>query len=71
MAPGSGCFLHLDRKLSPKNRNLQVVVDLSMSGARINNYISSPVFNGLSAVESAVAQMLDEGIQIVRQIKWN
>ena len=54
-----------------RNRNLQVAVDLSLSGARTKNYISSPAFNGLSAVESAVAQMLDEGIQVVRQIEWN
>jgi len=54
-----------------RNRNLQVVVDLSISGARIKNYISSRVFNGLSAVESAVVQMLDEGIKVVRQIEWN
>jgi hypothetical protein len=53
-----------------RNRNLQVVVDLSISGARIKNYISSRVFNGLSAVESAVVQMLDEGIKVVRQIEW-
>jgi len=54
-----------------RNRNLQVVVDLSLSGARTMNYISSPAFNGLSAVESAVVQMLDEGIQVVRQVEWN
>jgi hypothetical protein len=54
-----------------RNRNLQVVVDLSLSGARAKNYISSPLFNGLSAVEYAVVQMLDEGIQVVRQIEWN
>ncbi len=54
-----------------RKRNLKVVVDLSLSGARTKNYISSPVFNGLSAVESAVVQMLDEGVQVVRQVKWN
>ena len=54
-----------------QNENLQVVVDLSLSGARTKNYISVPDFNGLSAVESAVAQMLNEGIQVVRQIKWD
>jgi hypothetical protein len=54
-----------------ENKNLQVVVDLSLSGARTNNYVSSPDFKGLSAVESAVIQMLDEGIRVVRQIRWN
>lgn len=51
-----------------RGRNLKVVVDLSLCGARAKNYMPSPVFNGLSAVESAVVQMLDEGIQVVRQI---
>ncbi|MBW2613175.1 MAG: hypothetical protein JRE14_17405 [Deltaproteobacteria bacterium] len=51
--------------------NLKVVVDLSLSGARTKNYISSPAFNDLSAVESAVVQMLDEGVQVVRQVMWN
>ncbi len=54
-----------------RNRKLKVVVDLSMSGARTKNYISSPAFNGHSAVESAVVQMLDEGVQVVQQVKWN
>ncbi|MEN8246152.1 MAG: hypothetical protein ABFS43_14760 [Thermodesulfobacteriota bacterium] len=53
-----------------RNRNLQVIVDLSLSGARAKNYISSPAFNGLSAVESAVVQMLEEGVQVVRHVKW-
>lgn len=54
-----------------RNKNLQVVVDLSLSGARAKNYISSPAFYGLSAVEAAVVQMLDEGVQVVREIEWN
>lgn len=54
-----------------RDRGLKVVVDLSMAGARTNNYISAPGFNGLSAVESAVAQMLEEGIKVVRQVEWN
>ncbi len=53
-----------------RKRNLQVIVDLNLSGARTKNYIPSPGFNGISAVESAVVQMLDEGIQVVRQIEW-
>ncbi len=61
--------IEISRKF--KARNLQVVVDLSLSGARTKNYIPSPIFNDLSAVESAVVQMLDEGIQVVRQIEWN
>jgi hypothetical protein len=52
-------------------RNLQVVVDVSLSGARTKNYIPSLAFNGRSAVESAVVQMLDEGVQVARRIEWN
>jgi nicotinamidase-related amidase len=54
-----------------QNKNLRVVVDLSLSGARIKNYLSSPAFNGLSAVESAAIQMTAEGVQIVRQVELN
>ncbi len=49
---------------------LEVVVDLSLCGARTKNYASSHAFNGLSAVESAVVQMLNEGIQVVQRIEW-
>jgi len=54
-----------------QNRNLQVVVDLSLSGARIKNYLSSPAFNELSAVKSAINQMTAESVQVVRQVEWN
>jgi hypothetical protein len=54
-----------------QNRKLRAVVDLSLTGARIKNYLSSPAFNGLSAVESAVVQMTAEGEQVVRQVEWN
>ena len=53
-----------------RSRKFQLVVDLSLSGARARNYISSPAFNDISAVEAAIAQMLDEGIQVARQVEW-
>lgn len=53
-----------------KDRNLQVVVDLSLCGARTRNFIPSPTFGGLSAVESAVRQMTAAGVKVVRRVEW-
>ena len=53
-----------------RHRQLQVIVDLSMCGARTRNFIPSPVFGGLSAVESAVKQMLKAGVHVVSCIDW-
>jgi len=53
-----------------KDQKLQVVVDLSLSGARASNYRSSPMYGGLSAVESAVSEMIAEGVQVVRRTEW-
>jgi len=47
--------------------DLQVVVDLGLCGARQENYQPSPLFNGLSSVESAIRQMKDAGVQVVEQ----
>jgi hypothetical protein len=51
-----------------KSKHLQVVVDLSICGARLRNYNPSPVYNGLSAVASAVSQMSAAGVQVVRRV---
>ena len=51
-------------------KNLRVVVDLSICGARTRNYLPSPFYNGLSAVESAVQQMTAAGVDVVRRVKW-
>ena len=51
-------------------KNLQIVVDLSICGARTRNYLPSPLYNGLSAVESAVHQMAAAGVQVVRRVEW-
>ncbi len=53
-----------------KNQKLQVIVDLSLSGARTSNYISSTMYGGLSAVESAVREMIAAGVQVVRRAEW-
>ena len=52
------------------NQNLQVVVDLSLSGGRLRNYIPGPQFDGLSAIESAVRQMQSAGVQVVQRVTW-
>jgi nicotinamidase-related amidase len=49
---------------------LQVVVDMSLSGARTRNYHPSAQYEGVSAVESAVRQMQVAGVQVVRQVQW-
>jgi hypothetical protein len=54
-----------------KSKNLRIVVDLSICGARTRNFLPSPLYNGLSAVESAVNQMAVAGVRVVRRIEWN
>ena len=53
-----------------KARDLRVFVDLSICGARTRNFMSSPLYGGMSAVESAIHQMTDAGVQVVRQVHW-
>ncbi len=53
-----------------KSHGLQVVVDLSISGARAGNFTASSQYNGLSSVESAVQQMKEAGVQVVRHVTW-
>jgi len=53
-----------------KSKNLRVVVDLSICGARTRNFLPSSLYNGLSAVESAVYQMASAGVQVVHQVEW-
>lgn len=56
--------------LFPLNR-LQVIVDVSLCGARGRNYRPSPEFGGDSAAASAVAQMTDAGVAVVRGVDWH
>ena len=53
-----------------KNSGLHIIVDLSICGARTQNYLPSPIYNGLSAVESAIEQMSDAGVHVVRRVEW-
>ncbi|MCP4692949.1 MAG: hypothetical protein GY859_33215 [Desulfobacterales bacterium] len=53
-----------------KDRTLQVVVDLNMSGARLKNYQPSPAYDGRSAVESAVREMEASGVRVARRVQW-
>ena len=53
-----------------KNRNLRVVVDLSICGARLRNFLPSSLYEGVSAVESAISQMKAAGVQVVRRVEW-
>ena len=50
---------------------LQVIVDLSICGARLDNYVQSSVFGGRSSVEAAVTEMTANGVRIVPRISWN
>ena len=53
-----------------KNRNIRVVVDLSICGARLRNYLPSPLYEGVSAVESAIRQMTAADVQVVRRVEY-
>jgi len=53
-----------------ENQKLQVVVDLSLSGARRSNYKTSPMYGGFSAVESAVREMTTAGVKVVGRTQW-
>ena len=53
-----------------KDSNLQVVVDLSLSGARTSSFIKSSLYGGLSAVESAIREMIDAGVCATRCVQW-
>jgi hypothetical protein len=53
-----------------KSNHLQVVVDLSLCGARLRNYKPSPSYKGISAVAAAVNQMTAAGVQVVRRVEF-
>ena len=73
-----GCTLNscvrvsaIDTQTRFAKTGLQVVVDLSISGARASNYRPDPQFGGHSAVASAVRQMLAAGVHVVRYANWD
>jgi nicotinamidase-related amidase len=72
-----GCTLNsclrvsaLETQRSFADRGLRVAADLSLAGARTSNYVPSELFGGMSAVESAVREMLAGGVRVVPQVTW-
>jgi hypothetical protein len=51
-------------------RGLQVVVDLGLCGARTRNYVRSEEFGGISAVESAVREMIGARVRVAEGVRW-
>jgi len=51
-------------------RELDIVVDLSLCGARSANYLPSPLFGGMSPVESAIRQMIEAGVRVSERLEW-
>jgi len=47
---------------------IQVVVDLSLSGARLANYIPTSQFSGKSSVHAAIVEMGDSGVNVVSHV---
>jgi len=54
-----------------KNQDLRFVVDLSLCGARLRNFVPSSSYGGMSGVASAVRQMAEAGVQVVARVEWN
>jgi len=52
------------------SQELQIVVDMSLSGARGANYFPAQQYDGLSGVASAVRQMEAAGVRVVRCVRW-
>jgi hypothetical protein len=52
-------------------RGLQVVVDLSLAGARLSNYRRSAQFGGQSSVQAAVSEMGEAGVTVTAQVAWH
>lgn len=49
---------------------LQVVVDLSLCGARTSNYLNAEQFGGISPVEAAMREMAASGVVVTGQVVW-
>jgi len=73
----AGCTLNSCIRISSidtheyfKEGKLQVIVDLSLSGARAGSYTQSSLYGGVSAVESAVREMTDAGVKVAQYVRW-
>ena len=53
-----------------KHEYLQVVVNINLCGARARNFKASMQFGGISAIDSAVEQMLAAGVRVVNGVNW-
>ena len=73
----AGCTLNSCVRISAietqqyfKDQGLQIVVDLSLAGARTSSFRPSSLYGGLSAFESAVQEMIDAGVRVTRYVRW-
>lgn len=53
-----------------KDKGLQIVVDLNLAGARTSSFRPSSLYGGLSAVESAVQEMVGAGVRVTQYVQW-
>ncbi len=72
----AGCTLNSCVRISSietqkhfKDKGLQIVVDLSLAGARTSSFRPSSLYGGLSAVESAVQEMIDAGVRVTQGVR--
>lgn len=52
------------------DRDFRVIVDLTLSGARLENYRPSSRFGGASPVGAAIREMEMAGVWVARRVKW-
>ena len=53
-----------------RDSGLTVVVDLALCGARTGAYLSTPQFDNMSPVESAIWRMMDAGATVAESVVW-
>lgn len=51
-------------------KDLAVIADLSLCGARTSNYLKSALYEGMSPVEFAVRQMSASGVLVADNVEW-
>ena len=73
----AGCTLNSCVRISTietqkcfKDQGLQIVVDLSLARARLSSFRPSSLYGGLSAVESAVQEMIEAGVRVAHCVQW-
>jgi len=57
------------RNVIPREK-LEIVVDLSLCGARASNYLNSDQFGGMSPVEAAMREMSACGVTVAERVVW-